>query len=127
MFPASLKENTKLDDIKFPYASFNRRIHAMTIDILIFVLLSAPIMGFASYLMFGDLDAAQVMGELRTSSLQTEVKFEDFWAQIIKYKLIPKFFLKSRIWLPFLASRLLDQFKGRNSRDEVNGECLQQC
>jgi hypothetical protein len=54
-----------------------------------------------------------------------QYKNEELYASVSKHLPLSQKF-KSRIWLPFPVLRLLAQFNGRNSSNEVDGKCLQQ-
>jgi uncharacterized RDD family membrane protein YckC len=78
---------------QLPYATFNRRLYAMTVDVLVFIVFATPFMKIFSYYIMGDIDMARVMTELSLTSMNQEVKFEDFWAKIQEHNLLVKYLI----------------------------------
>jgi uncharacterized RDD family membrane protein YckC len=73
------------------YASFNRRLYSMSIDILIFILISTPIMNLIGYLLIGENDIVKITQELQPQQFSNEIPFDVFWAKLMEYNIIYKY------------------------------------
>lgn len=87
----NLTETT--EKIQLPYATFNRRIYAMTIDVLLFMLFATPFMNLATGYIMGETNIPKMMSELNLAYLDKEVPFEIFWAKVVEHHLVYKYIL----------------------------------
>lgn len=75
-------------DIK--YASFNRRLIASTVDLCLIMFLFIPLIGPVQYLIFGDLNFADVLTRLKEENNGKEIDLGTFWRIMVSSGLLLK-------------------------------------
>ena len=73
------------------YASFNRRLYSMTIDVLFFILLTTPIMNLIGYFLIGENDIVSITKGFQPQEIEQEIQFDLFLAKLAEYKLLQKY------------------------------------
>lgn len=73
------------------YASFNRRLYSMTIDILFFILLTTPIMNLIGYFVIGENDIASITKGFQPQEIEQEIQLDQFLAALMEHKILQKY------------------------------------